>query len=152
LAFERLKELSATTSDAELIESADLDESGRVIRAEIPWSRKGHNMTPALENTILGRLVIEDRRLKIEVNSARRTEIIRREIETRLGRHARHITTEIQSPDAMPETFRDRRGEMAEADPEQNELMQIPEVRKSGRSCLPTGKIGWTRKYPPWDT
>ena len=130
LAFERLKELSATTSEAELIESADLDESGRVIRAEIPWSRKGHNMTPALENTILGRLVIEDRRLKIEVNSARRAENIRREIETRLGRHARYITTEIQSPDAMLETIRDRRGEMAEADPEQNELMQIPEVRE----------------------
>jgi hypothetical protein len=88
------------------------------------------NMTPALENTILGMLVIEDRRLKIEVNGARRAENIRREIETRLGGHVRYITTEIQSPDAMLETFRDRRGEMAEADPEQNELMQIPEVRE----------------------
>jgi len=130
LVFEKLKDLSATTSEAELIESADLDESGRVIRVEIPWSRKGQNMTPALENTILGMLVIEDRRLKIEVNSARRAENIRREIETRLGGHARYITTEIQSPDAMLEKFRDRRGEMAEADPEQNELMQIPEVRE----------------------
>jgi hypothetical protein len=46
------KELSAITSEAELMESADLDESGRVIRAEIPWSRKGQNKMPALENTL----------------------------------------------------------------------------------------------------
>ncbi len=130
LVFEKLKDLSATTSEAELMESAELDESGRVIRAEIPWSRKGQNMTPALENIILGRLMIEDRRLKIEVNSARRAETIRREIKTCLGRHARYITTEIQSPDAMLEKMRERGGEMAAPDPEQNDLMQIPEVRE----------------------
>jgi hypothetical protein len=136
LVFEKLKDLSATTSEAELMASAKLDESGRVIRAEIPWSRKGQNMTPALENTILGRLVIEDRRLKIEVNSARRAENIRREIKTRLGRHARYITTEIQSPDAMLEAIRDRKDEMAAPDPEQNELMQIPEVRKQVEKAM----------------
>ena len=130
LAFEKLKDLSATTSEAELMASADLDESGRVIRAEIPWSRKGQNIRPALENTILGRLIIEDRRLKIEVNSARRAENIRREIKTRLGRYARYITKEVQSPDAMLEAFRDRKDETAAPDPKQNELMQIPEVRE----------------------
>jgi hypothetical protein len=37
LVFEKLKDLSATTSEAELMESAELDESGRVVRAEIPY-------------------------------------------------------------------------------------------------------------------
>jgi hypothetical protein len=136
LVFERLKVLSEISSEAELREAADLDESGRIIRAEIPWSRKGQNMTAALDNKILGQLAIEDRRLQVEVNSARRAEVIRKEIETRLGKHARYITTEIQSPDAMLETIRDREGEMAEPDPDQDELMQIPEVREQIEKTL----------------
>ena len=129
LVFERLKVLSEISSEKELRETADLDESGRVIRAEIPWSRKGQNMAAAMDNTVLGQLAIEDRRLKVEVNSARRAEAIRREIKTRLGKHARYLTTEIQSPDAMLKAIRDQEGEMAQPDPDQDELMQIPEVR-----------------------
>jgi hypothetical protein len=149
LVFEKLKDLSATTSEAELRLSADLDESGRVIRAEIPWNRKGHSLTPALENTILGRLVIEDRRLKIEVNSARRAENIRREIKTRLGRHARCLTTEIQSPDAMLETTRGREDEMAAPVPEQNELMQIPEVREQIEKAMLAHWENWVDEKIP---
>jgi hypothetical protein len=127
LAFERLKVLSIINSETELRGAAELDESGRIIRAEIPWSRQGHNKNAALDNTLLGQLAIDDQRLKVEVNSARRAETIRREIETRLGKHARYIITEIQSPDAMLETIREREGEMAE-------------------------QIGWMQRYPPWGT
>jgi hypothetical protein len=136
LAFERLKALSVMSSEAELRGAADRDESGRIIRVEIPWSRQGHNKNAALDNTLLGQLAIDDRRLKVEVNSARRAETLRREIERRLGKHARYITTEIQSPDAMLETIRDREGEMAEPGPDQDELMQIPEVREQIEKTL----------------
>ena len=135
-AFERLKALSVMSSESELRGAADFDESGRIIRVEIPWSRQGHNKNAALDNTLLGQLAIDDRRLKVEVNSARRAETLRREIETRLGKHARYITTEIQSPDAMLETIRDREGEMAEPGPDQDELMQIPEVREQIEKTL----------------
>ena len=118
------------------MEFADLDESGRVVRAEIPWSRKGSKKTPALENTILGRLVIDNRRLKIEVNSARRAEDIRKEVEKRLGKHARYITTEIQSPDAMLEAIQDREGAVTRTDAENDELMQIPEVREQVEKAM----------------
>ena len=136
LAFERLKNLSVTVGEAELRESADLDESGRVVRAEIPWSRKGSKKTPALENTILGRLMIENRRLRIEVNSARRSEKIRKEVEKRLGRNARYITTEIQSPDAMLETIQNQEGAVTGKDAEHDELMQIPEVREQVETVM----------------
>ncbi len=136
LVFERLKVLSVVNSEAELRAAADLDESGRMIRAEIPWSRKGQNMTAALDNTILGQLAIDERRLKVAVNSARRAKTIRREIETRLGKHARYITTEIQSPDAMLKTIRDREDEMPEPGPDQDELLQIPEVREQIEKTL----------------
>jgi hypothetical protein len=134
---------------AEQMEFADLDESGRVIRAEIPWSRKGPNSTPALENKILGILMIEGPRLKIEINSARRAENIRREIETRLGKHARYLTTEIQSPDAILETIRDQSGGMPEVDPEQDELMQIPEVREQVAKAIGAHWQNWVDEKIP---
>jgi len=136
LVFERLKVLSEIGSETELRETADLDESGRLIRAEIPWCRKGQNMAAAVDNTLLGQLAIEDRRLKVVVNSARRAEIIRAEIETRLGKHARYITTKIQSPDAMLETIRDGESEMDEPGPNQEELWQISEVREQIEKTL----------------
>jgi hypothetical protein len=136
LVFDRLKVLSEISSDTELREAADLDESGQIIRVEIPWCRKGHNKNAAIDSTLLGQIAIEDRRLKVEVNSARRAEAIRREIKTRLGKHARYKTTEIQSPDAMLETNRDWEGEKAKPGPDQDELMQIPEVREQIEKTL----------------
>jgi hypothetical protein len=136
LAFERLKALSVINSEAELRGAADFDESGQIIRVEIPWSRKGHNKNTALDSTLLGQLAIDDRRLKVEVNSAPRAETIRKKIETRLGKHARYITTKIQSPDAMLEKIRDREGEIAEPEPDQDELLQIPEVREQIEKTL----------------
>jgi len=125
----------------ELIKSADLDESGRVIRAEIPWSRKGQSKMPTLENTILGILMIEGPRLKIEVNSARRAKTIRAEVEKRLGRHARYITTEIQSPDAMLKAVRNQEGGMADLDPEHNKLMQIQDLSALYYFIVRTGDL-----------
>jgi hypothetical protein len=136
LAFEQLKALSVINSEAELRGAADLDESGRILRVEISWGRQGHKKNAALDNTLLGHLAIDDQRLKVEVNSARRAETIRREIETRLGKHARYITTEIRSPDAMLEAIRDREGETAKPGPDQNELLQIPEVREQIEKTL----------------
>jgi len=130
VAFERLKALSVVNSEAELRGAADLDEAGRIVRVEIPWDRKGHNKNAALDSTLLGQLAIDDRRLKVEVNSARRAKTIRKEIEKRLGKHARYITTEIQSADAMMETIREQDGELSAQGPDQDELMQIPEVRE----------------------
>jgi hypothetical protein len=136
LAFEQLKALSVMSSESELRGTADLDESGRIIRIEIPWSRQGHNKHAAMNNTLLGQLAIDNRRLKVEVNSARRAETIRREIETRLGKHARYITTEIQSPDAMQEKILDREDDITEPGPDQDKLMRIPEVRQQIEKTL----------------
>jgi hypothetical protein len=103
---------------------------------EIPWDRKDHDKNAALDNTLLGQLAIDDRRLKVEVNSARRAETIREKIETRLGKHARYLTTEIQSPDAVLETIRDQEGKMAQPGPDQEDLSQIPEVREQMEKML----------------
>ena len=110
-AFERLKTLSVIDSADELRGEADLDESGRIMRVEIPWTRKNSSKKARLDNTVMGQLVIDESRLKVEVNSARRAEIIHAEIEKRLGKNARYMTTEIQAPESMLEKVQDRIGE-----------------------------------------
>jgi hypothetical protein len=149
LVFERLKVLAEINSETELRETADQDESGRVIRAEIPWSRKGQNKTTAFDNTVLGQLAIDEHRLKVEVNSARRAEIIRAEIKKRLGKNARYITTEIQSPESMLETARERDGDRAIPDSDQEKLMQMPEVREQMDKMLSAHWKNWIDEKIP---
>ncbi|MDB4442365.1 SEC-C domain-containing protein [bacterium] len=149
LVFERLKVLAEIISETELRETADQDESGRIIRAEVPWSRKGQNKTAAMENTVLGQLAIDKNRLKVEVNSARRAEIIRAEIETRLGKHARCITTEIQSPESMLQTAREQDGDMTSPDPDHEKLMQMPEVREHLDKMLSAHWKNWIDEKIP---
>ena len=84
------KTLSVIESADELREEADLDESGRILRVEIPWTRKNSSKKAKLDNTVMGRLAIDEHRLAVEVNSARRAKIIRTEIEKRLGKHAHY--------------------------------------------------------------
>jgi hypothetical protein len=149
IAFERLKALSVIDSEADLREDADLDGSGRIIRVEIPWGRRGHKKNAALDNTILGHLVINDRRLEVQVNSASRAEIIRKEIKKRLGKHARYLTTQIQSTDALLETAREREGAMSEPGKDHEELMQIPEVREQIEKMISAHWKNWVDEKIP---
>lgn len=149
LAFNRLKSLSVVESEEDLRTEAELDDAGRIRRVTIHWSRKGHKKTKALENTVLGRLEIDGRRLKVEVNSARRAKIIRKEVDIRLGKHGRYITTEIQSPASMPEAMGDRADENPDRDGEQDELMQIPEVREQMEKVLSGHWKGWVDEEIP---
>jgi hypothetical protein len=149
LAFDRLKSLSVVESEEELRSDAELDDAGGIRRVTIPWSRQGHKKSKGLENTLLGRLEIDDRRLKVEVNSARRAEIIRKEIEKRLGKQARYKTTKIQSLEAMLEARGDRAGEGIEGSNEQDELMQIPEVREQMAKVLSAHWKGWVDQKIP---
>jgi hypothetical protein len=149
LVFEQLKVLAEISSETELRETADQDESGRIIRAEVPWSRQGQNKTAAMDNTVLGQLAIDEHRLTVEVNSACRAEIIRSEIETRLGKHARYITTEIQSRESMLETARKRDGDMTIPDSDQEKLMQMPEVREQMDKMLSAHWKNWIDEKIP---
>jgi len=78
--------------------------------------------------TVLGRILIDGRRLTAEVNSAERAMALRREIDARLGEDGRFQVDEIQDFDAM--MGRHVAGS-AESTPssEHEELMQHPTVQ-----------------------
>jgi hypothetical protein len=148
-AFQGLCGLSAVEDARTLRSSAALDAEGMVVKAEIPWSRKGHKASKALGNTILGRIVINNRKLTIEVNSEARAKAIRKEIESRLGRHARYRTTEIQAPEAMLAEGINGKGDDLEEGIEQDELMQIPEVREQLAKVLTAHWEDWVEQKIP---
>jgi len=127
-AFEKLRDLCVTMTREELYADAQRDEAGRIVRVEIPWDRLGHKKVSGMPNTILGRIVIDGRRLTAEVNSAERARSLRRKIDARLGDGGRFKVDEIQDLDAMMD--RDAAGSaVMSRSSEHEELMQHPEVQ-----------------------
>lgn len=145
-AFQRLVSLCTVEDETTLRSLATLDEGGRVIMAEIPWSRPGHKKSKALDNTILGRICIDHEKLLFEVNSEARAEVARKEMEVRLGGHAKYLTTEIQSPKTILDGEKPS-GSIKESS--QDELMQLPEVREHMAKVLTDHWEGWIDQELP---
>ena len=129
-AFEALCGLSVTETPESLRQTATLDENGCVIKAEIPWTRAGHKANKSLSNTVLGRMLIDNRKLSVEVNSEARAKRIKKEIKKRLGPGAAYQTTKIRSQEDMMTDIDDPTGNGMETGLSQDELMEIPEVRE----------------------
>ncbi|MFO8048494.1 MAG: SEC-C metal-binding domain-containing protein [Desulfosudaceae bacterium] len=151
-AFDRLTDLCVTRTAEDLLNQAEKDEEGRVSQIDFPWDRLAHNMSAGLSNTILGRIRIDGRRLRAEVNSARRAEELRRELDTRLGDIGRFQVDEIQDLDAALE---ERRGEAGAENggsldaAAQEELMQLPEVRQQLDEMIGKHWEGWVDQALP---
>lgn len=148
-AFQHLCSLSVVENEKTLRSSATMDDKGRVIKAEITWSREGHKASSALDNTILGRIVINHQKMTIEVNSEARAETIRAEIDKRLGKYARYKTTEIKSPETMLTKEKIAEGGNLEKGMGHDELMQIPEVRDKMAKVLTAHWDGWVDQKIP---
>ncbi len=128
-AFERLASLCATETIAEMREAAKTDAAGRIRRAEITWNRPGQTKASGgISNIVLGRILINGRRMSVEVNSARRATAIRREIKQRLASGARFKVDEVQDIDALIADSK-RPGAGAKPAADQQELMRDPEVQ-----------------------
>jgi hypothetical protein len=147
--FRRLCGLSVVKDEKTLRRSATLDNQGRVVKAAIQWTRKGHKASRALDNTILGSIVINNRKLSVDVNSEARAEAIRKEIESRLGNHAVYKTTQIQAPEAMLAEEKNGKGEGLEKGMGHDDLIQIPEVREQLAKVMTTHWEDWVDEGIP---
>ncbi|MEA3280152.1 MAG: hypothetical protein U9Q38_06095, partial [Thermodesulfobacteriota bacterium] len=148
-AFQHLCSLSAVEDEKTLRNSAIKDDKGRVIKAEITWSREGYKASSALDNTILGRIIINNRKLTIEVNSEARAKAIRKEVKTRLGKYATYKTTEIQSHESIPAKEKIAEGRNLEKEMGHDKLMQIPEVRDKMAKVLTAHWEDWINQKIP---
>ena len=147
-AFEALVELDITESREKLLEHAERDRSGRLVKAHISWQKPGNAKMPSWSNTILGSLTIENQTLVAEVNSTPRARRIRKEIEKRIGAGVRFERDVVTSPERMLED-----GKRPKPDPdrdrEERELMADPAVRSAMKKQFEAHYEDWAdRKLP----
>ena len=146
-AFDALKHLAVGETEDELLESADLDEDGRVRRISFPWTVAGNRRNEGWDNTLLGHLEIDDTRLVAEVNSAERAERLLTIVKECLGDAARHERTEVQTvEEALAE--REAAGDMS-APSETSDLAEHPEVRERLRKLMSAHYESWVSEKIP---
>lgn len=109
VAFDALALLAFGQTKEELLEEAEMNSDGSLRSAHIDWRKPGNAMHKNWDNTILGYLKIEGRTLTVEVNSAKRAETIRKEIEKRLGFMAVHKGTSTQSQEDIRQSAERKR-------------------------------------------
>jgi hypothetical protein len=131
-AFERLKTLSLDQTDEQLLSDASLDKSGNLQKVSFPWLKRGNEKHPDWENTVMGHIAIDRRKLTIDVNSARRAQTIKKEIKNRLKSKAAHQKSVMTSAQKMMEQQMAAGPSVKEKmrREEHDKLMQLPEVQK----------------------
>jgi hypothetical protein len=129
-AFDALKHLALDEPDEDLLADATRDSENKLARVRFVWKKRGNKKHAGWDNTVLGWIEIDGKRLIAEVNSEGRADAIRKKIETALGKGVRYRASEIQSPDRMLADLRTAGGiGDGAASGENDRLAEIPEVR-----------------------
>jgi hypothetical protein len=116
-AFAALTHLAVDHTESELLESAEYGVDGVLQRVSLPWVTPGNRVHRSWNNTLLGQITIDGRRLTAEVNSAERAARLREMIQQSLGPRARHRATEIQDIESALAAARDNPISPPDAEP-----------------------------------
>ncbi len=129
-AFDALEPLALIQSREELLEDAEYKDE-ILHKVLITWHKRGNKLHREWDNTVMGRLLIEGNKLTVEVNSEKRAQLVKKEIEKRLKNQAHHRSTVLQSPESrMREIPKHRDAEKTRDEEEQHQqLMQHPEIQ-----------------------
>lgn len=143
--FHALEPLAIGHTAEELRRQARLDRSGSVKQIEFPWVKIGNKLNPSLDNTILGNIRIDGRRLTVEVNSERRAKRIMGEIKKRLKGGATHLETKAKSTEAVlrspPRDLPHPTGRLRAG--KSGDFVQHPEVQAKIRSMIEAHWQSW---------
>jgi len=148
LAFDALASLALGATKKDLLEAAEWNADGSLRSVEFPWLKRGNKLHKTWENTVLGNLKISGRTLTVEVNSAKRAEMIRQQVEKRLGLHAVHISTTTTTPEELMA----KQGKQAESvtrKPATAAPQIDPEMQKRFASEMQEEVEAWIHKKVP---
>jgi hypothetical protein len=148
-AFNGLKTLGSARRSADSLKEAKKNERGEIRIIELDWTRKLDPDRKASRNTLLGHIRIEDRTLIVEVNSARRAEVIRAEIEKRLGSAAAYRGTRLRPSEDMMKEIGSRDPSMKTAEAGLPQTPDTPEIREEIRKYLEAHWKRWMREKIP---
>ncbi|MFI5179516.1 MAG: SEC-C metal-binding domain-containing protein [Vicinamibacterales bacterium] len=150
-AFDRLQPLAAGHTPEECLAEARFDGTGALRAVRFDWLKSGNAIHTQWENTILGGLRVNGTHLTAHVNSDRRAERIRAEIEQRLGGDAVYARTVFESIEkalaqrrSRPETARERRARNAN-----ERLNALPEVQAKLREMASAHWAQWLDEKIP---
>ncbi len=101
VAYDQLKALALGVHDEEWLDDAEYDANNQLTKIFFKWMKADTKKKLMGDYTTLGDLTIDGKTLKISVNSKERAEIIRKEVEDRLGENAKYQATKIQSQESM---------------------------------------------------
>lgn len=144
-AFDALATLAVGMSREELLEEAQLDESGNVSEIELPWFSRKKGTSTTDGRTVLGHIRIEGNRLTADVNSAGRSRRLLKSLRKRLGNSMRNLTVAIKSVDEAREDF-ERRRDTPEGRKEEEEAAAFrnrPETRQAMRELRTAQWEAW---------
>jgi len=150
-AFERLRSLSLDRPQDECMEDPQYGADDALSAVRLTWMKGGNAKHPSWNNTILGTLRIDGSRLSVHVNSQRRADTIRAEVERRLGDDGVYRTTVIESiakalkeQRSRPETPTQRRAREAD-----EHLNALPEVQQQLRAMAAAHWRSWLDEKIP---
>jgi hypothetical protein len=150
-AFDRLRSLSLDRLEDDCMEDPEYGADGALRAVRFTWMKHGNAKHPSWDNTILGTLRIDGSRLSVSVNSQRRADAIRAEVERRLGDDAVYRTTVMESIEKALEERRTRPETPAQRrDREANErLNALPEVQEQLRAMAAAHWERWLDEKIP---
>ena len=128
-ALNTLVTLSLAEDADEFLQEGKCDEHGELVSIEFPWLKKGNPTHASWDNTVMGHIAIDGNLLTIDVNSQERADVIKREIESRLGTQAGFRNAVIQSSEKMLEEIANRPPGV-NPEPKRNVDLQTPEVQE----------------------
>jgi len=108
-ALDSLKSLVLPEFQEEILDDADFDAAGELVRASLTWQKRGNKMHPEWRNTSLGNINIDGERLEVEVNSEKRAAKIRSELRKHLGNRCMLVEEKRESAESLLQAARDRR-------------------------------------------
>lgn len=79
------------TPDMFLNDAKRTKKTGEITKIEFPWVKLGNEKHPHWENTVLGHIIIERKKITVEVNSENRVQKARKEIEKRMCNKIRFL-------------------------------------------------------------
>jgi hypothetical protein len=98
-ALYRLLPLTLLKNPERILESAKRNKSDKITELDFPWLKKGNKKHPEWENTILGHVTINKKKLILETNSEKRTQKGKKLLTKYLGDNIRFQKTLLESPE-----------------------------------------------------
>lgn len=148
-AFDALHHLAFGETREDLLETAERNENGDLLRVAFDWRKPGNAMHAGWDNTVMGRISIAGRRLTADVNSAQRAAAFRETAERVLGEQARYRATKFESLESSLRQYSAGSESLATSGAEMESLMESPELEAKVREMIEAHYDNWINQKIP---